>query len=178
MTSIHLRGILCASLVCRAKDDAEIGVSPRFRSARGATSRGYAAAGSRCEAGRSGQTPRGLEANGVDVGEGQSIRLTCSIGFSSWPFFKHEPDSLGWQEVLDLADRSLYLVKNSGRNAWMGVAARSDYRGQADYSVLNDFRTAESIGVISIHSSANAGFRVPHALAVRQSSPHDARAAS
>lgn len=100
-----------------------------------------------------------VEAAQFDVGDGQSIRLTCSIGFAAWPFFRHEPEALNWQEVLDLADRCLYLVKNSGRNAWMGVTARSDYRGQADYTVLNDFRTAESIGVITIHSSSAAGFR-------------------
>jgi diguanylate cyclase (GGDEF)-like protein len=120
-----------------------------------------------------------VEAAYFDVGEGQNIRLTCSIGFSTWPFFRHEPDSLGWQEVLDLADRCLYLVKNSGRNAWMGVAARSDYRGQADYSVLNDFRTAESIGVIAVQSSPSAGFRVPPPhIAARQTQSPGTRAVS
>jgi diguanylate cyclase (GGDEF)-like protein len=86
----------------------------------------------------------------------QRIRLSCSIGFASWPFFKHEPDALGWQEVLGLADRCLYLAKNSGRNAWLGIAARPDYRGRADYVILNDFVSAETAGILEIQSSASA----------------------
>jgi diguanylate cyclase (GGDEF)-like protein len=84
----------------------------------------------------------------------ENIRLTCSIGFASWPFFRHEPDALGWQEVLGLADRCLYLAKNSGRNAWIGLIVKPEYRGNTDCSVLNDFLAAETAGVLEIQSSA------------------------
>jgi diguanylate cyclase (GGDEF)-like protein len=84
------------------------------------------------------------------------IRLTCSIGFASWPFFGFEPDALGWQEILALADRCLYLAKNSGRNAWIGISARPDYRGETNAGILNDFREAESEGVIGIQTSTTS----------------------
>jgi diguanylate cyclase (GGDEF)-like protein len=96
-----------------------------------------------------------LESASFSITNDQTIRLTCSIGFASWPFFRHEPDAFGWEDVLGLADRCLYLAKNSGRNAWFGLAARWDYRGTTDCSVLNDLRAAESSGIVDIQSSAS-----------------------
>jgi len=96
-----------------------------------------------------------LESATFSVIKDQNIRLTCSIGFASWPFFKHAPDALGWEEVLGLADRCLYLAKNSGRNAWIGVKSRREYRGKADSSILNDFRAAESADIFEIQTSAS-----------------------
>jgi diguanylate cyclase (GGDEF)-like protein len=97
-----------------------------------------------------------VELASFTMADNQKIRLTCSIGYASWPFFKHEPDSLGWQDVLGLADRCLYLAKNSGRNAWIGLAARPDYQGRTDYGILNDLVLAESTGILEIQSSASA----------------------
>jgi diguanylate cyclase (GGDEF)-like protein len=98
-----------------------------------------------------------VESTAFTVNDQETVRLTCSVGFSVWPFFKHDPDALGWQDVLALVDRSLYLAKNCGRNAWMGVTARPDYRGHIESGMLNDFRSAESKGIIRIQSSASAG---------------------
>jgi diguanylate cyclase (GGDEF)-like protein len=95
-----------------------------------------------------------VESTEFIVSEDQVIRLTCSIGFASWPFFRHEPDALRWQDVLDLSDRCLYLAKNSGRNAWIGAVIRPEYSGNAEYAMLNDLRTAESAGIVEIQSSA------------------------
>jgi diguanylate cyclase (GGDEF)-like protein len=97
-----------------------------------------------------------IEATTFFVGnEHRTIRLTCSIGFAAWPFFKCAPDAVGWQDVLGLADRCLYLAKNSGRNAWIGVSCRPDYTGNAESRLLNDFRAAEAKGIIKIESSAS-----------------------
>jgi diguanylate cyclase (GGDEF)-like protein len=96
------------------------------------------------------------------VNNDKNIRLTCSIGYASWPFFGFEPDALGWQEILALADRCLYLAKNSGRNAWIGVSARPDYKGQTNPGILNDFWEAESEGIITIQSSSASPDKEPH----------------
>ena len=105
------------------------------------------------------------------VNNEQTLRLSCSIGFASWPFFRCEPDALGWREVLALADRCLYLAKNSGRNSWIGVRTPTDYAGPADVESLNDFRSAESKGIIRIQSSLTAGKRSePYYSSSRRSS--------
>jgi hypothetical protein len=86
--------------------------------------------------------------------------LTCSIGFTSWPFFSVHPKALEWQEVIGLADRCLYSAKESGRNAWKGFGVRPDYKGKAEFKALNDFGTAEAKGIVNpIPSSQDAKSR-------------------
>jgi diguanylate cyclase (GGDEF)-like protein len=96
-----------------------------------------------------------VESTAFFVSDDKTQRITCSIGFSSWPFFRSEPEALGWQDIFGLADRCLYLAKNSGRNSWIGVSTRSDYKGPAVAGMLSDFREAESRGIIRIQASAS-----------------------
>ncbi len=60
-------------------------------------------------------------ANAVfDVGNGQTARTTVSIGFASYPFLKHKPDLVSWEQVLGIADLAMYIAK-AERNAWAGL---------------------------------------------------------
>jgi len=61
-----------------------------------------------------------------EVGSGTSLRLTCSIGFASFPFFPSDPTRVSWPDVVNLADRGLYAAKRSGRNAWVGMVSSGD----------------------------------------------------
>jgi len=51
-------------------------------------------------------------------------RLTCSIGFSLFPFQTELPESTSWEDQVRIADRCLYTAKRSGRDAWVGIAGR------------------------------------------------------
>ena len=55
--------------------------------------------------------------------DGSGLAKTCSIGYACFPPARQFPQALGWQEVVEIADAALYLVKNSGRNGWYGVTA-------------------------------------------------------
>jgi diguanylate cyclase (GGDEF)-like protein len=58
-----------------------------------------------------------------DLGDGRVARLTCSLGFASYPFHRERSDALTWEQVVSVADRALYVAKTSGRNAWVGLAS-------------------------------------------------------
>jgi diguanylate cyclase (GGDEF)-like protein len=51
---------------------------------------------------------------------GETIRLTCSVGFALFPFHPEYPEGLGWQQVFQMADKSLYHAKEEGRNRLRG----------------------------------------------------------
>jgi diguanylate cyclase (GGDEF)-like protein len=62
-----------------------------------------------------------MAAHAFDIGDGHTIRRTCSIGFSLMPFLCADPDFMNWEEVVDVADHCLYVAKHAGRDAWVGV---------------------------------------------------------
>ena len=53
-----------------------------------------------------------------DIGDGQRLPMTCSIGLAEYPVFRDAPHSLGWEQAVELADAALYWVKRNGRNGW------------------------------------------------------------
>lgn len=58
---------------------------------------------------------------GFDIDLKQKMHLSCSIGYSMYPFSHHYPDSLSWEQVHLLADNALYKSKDAGRNQWTGM---------------------------------------------------------
>lgn len=54
-----------------------------------------------------------------DVGQGQTISCSCSIGVTAYPLSIHMPSALSWQNTLNLADLALYRAKQSGRDTWI-----------------------------------------------------------
>jgi diguanylate cyclase (GGDEF)-like protein len=56
-----------------------------------------------------------------DIGGGQSIRCTCSLGFSVFPFCPGDTATFSWEQVVAIADTCLYVAKHNGRNSWVGI---------------------------------------------------------
>lgn len=48
--------------------------------------------------------------------DARTLCLTASIGMREYPLFRDGEHRLGWQEMVELADRALYRVKRHGRN--------------------------------------------------------------
>jgi diguanylate cyclase (GGDEF)-like protein len=86
---------------------------------------------------------------------GESIKLTCSIGFSAFPFVAESPRALRWEDVLALADAGLYRAKQQGRNRVMGIlsgmSAHSHGRAAVDEVKLDVDRASES-GIVRLVS--------------------------
>jgi hypothetical protein len=58
------------------------------------------------------------------------VRKTCSIGWAPYPWSQNDVDWLCAEEVIDLADRAMYMAKTGGRNQSVGVLP-SDESGVA-----------------------------------------------
>jgi len=56
-----------------------------------------------------------------DVGNGVEIHKTCSIGWAPFPWFKDDVNMLSIDNVIEMADRALYIAKREGRNRAYGL---------------------------------------------------------
>lgn len=62
-----------------------------------------------------------IEGHAFSLPDGKPLKRTCSIGYSLFPFSTRQPGLLSWEQVLSLADCSLYRAKNAGRNRAIGT---------------------------------------------------------
>src|SRR5207244_778224 len=58
-----------------------------------------------------------------DVGGGQTVDVTCSVGLAAFPFASQA--ELAWEDVVELADRCLYAAKRAGKDCWAMVTPSS-----------------------------------------------------
>jgi diguanylate cyclase (GGDEF)-like protein len=52
---------------------------------------------------------------------GSLIRSTCSVGLSHFPFFDGALDSLDYEQIVEICDAAVYMVKASGRDGWVAI---------------------------------------------------------
>ena len=67
-----------------------------------------------------------VEDHRFSISETQTIRCTCSIGFAVYPPSVGQLSTFTWEQILEIADICLYAAKRNGRNAWVGVLAKTD----------------------------------------------------
>ncbi len=51
----------------------------------------------------------------------QELYRTCSLGWAAMPAYLEDPEALSHEAILELADKALYMAKQSGRNQAVGV---------------------------------------------------------
>jgi diguanylate cyclase (GGDEF)-like protein len=89
-----------------------------------------------------------------DVGSGMRVTQTCSIGFASFPLVREHPEAHGWQEVVNVADRMLYLAKEMGRDSWAGVCeAEGEPSDELSRRISEDLSGCISRGEIQCQTS-------------------------
>lgn len=72
----------------------------------------------------------------VTLASGQSLQVTCSIGFAPWPWGPAWPTPSDSEQTLRLADRALYRVKTSGKDGWAGFLPGPDADTRAAARIL------------------------------------------
>jgi diguanylate cyclase (GGDEF)-like protein len=73
-----------------------------------------------------------------DVGNGVEIHKTCSIGWAPYPWLKDDVGMLSMNNVIELADKALYLAKREGRNRAYGLLpAENVHKSTKSVSIEN-----------------------------------------
>ena len=96
----------------------------------------------------------------IDVGSGNTAEIGCSLGYAFYPFMPSRPAAAPWMKVLAVADRALYVAKESGRGAWVGITSAGE--GDAAEAIRKALEAPEE--------AAREG-----AIILRQSSHGDAK---
>ena len=97
-----------------------------------------------------------MEEKKFDVGLEQTVHLSCSIGFAFYPFDPARPTFFSWEQVIGVADRALYVAKESGRNIWAGILSTSRGRPADLFKRLNeDLETLVTEGIVELRDSGH-----------------------
>jgi diguanylate cyclase (GGDEF)-like protein len=75
-----------------------------------------------------------------DVGNGVEIHKTCSIGWAPYPWLKDGVGMLSMNNVIELADKALYLAKREGRNRGYGLLPTENARGSRESLSIENLR--------------------------------------
>lgn len=90
-----------------------------------------------------------------DLGNGQQLQRTCSVGFASFPFLEAHPRQQTWLEVVEIADQALYMAKHGGRNAWVGLYETESSLPETVFSqLIADAKAVLSTGEVRSVKSA------------------------
>ena len=97
-----------------------------------------------------------LASHRYQVGDGQFVRLTASIGLTMFPFMPARPHFLSWEQAVRIADQAAYLAKENGRDAWVGLYGNPKTPSEDLYAQLSD-NLEELIeqGMVELMSSIN-----------------------
>lgn len=90
-----------------------------------------------------------------DLGNGQQLQKTCSIGYAVYPFYPQVPNTLTWEQVVDTADRALYAAKNAGRDCWVGIASKPGVMLDMNPAVDKNLNLLLAKGAIEIEASVD-----------------------
>ncbi len=101
-----------------------------------------------------------VEQTSFNTSDSKDIKVTCSLGFASFPLCPESPRVYSWTSVVDVADMGLYAAKLSGRNGWVGIPkAISNIQLDTDINVLakrNEIDVVSSFNKItSLDSNIN-----------------------
>ncbi|MCQ2515706.1 MAG: GGDEF domain-containing protein [Saccharofermentans sp.] len=74
----------------------------------------------------------------TDPNTGVKHKLTCSIGYAVYPFFKDADSLLSLNDHIKLADMAMYYSKVNGRDQWHGLRSIQKPNGKIDKTLYTE----------------------------------------
>ena len=91
-----------------------------------------------------------------DLGPGIDVWMTCSIGWTPYPWLRDDVDALSVEDVLKLADQAMYCAKKMGRNQSVGLlpsAEAMSSKEKINLAMLGDVSKSALIEIVSTQNS-------------------------
>lgn len=95
----------------------------------------------------------------INTKKDKKIQLTCSMGYSHYPFNKNQPEQYNWENIIELADIALYAAKENQRNAWVGFESQQNLSSseQVILDIIKAIKNQEII--VNSNISGNIKFK-------------------
>lgn len=94
-----------------------------------------------------------VEEDGIDLSDGDAVKIGISIGVASNPFF---PDGTthDWHDALRLAARALQSARRAGANAWAGIWGIAAKDGGSTLTIARAPQQAAESGQVRLEASS------------------------
>ena len=95
-----------------------------------------------------------------ELGNGETGKLSGSIGFVLYPFARGVSGLMRWETVAALADQAAYIAKANQRNAWVGIYSRvNETTASALEGIRDEFEDLLQRGLVEIRTSISGDTR-------------------
>jgi diguanylate cyclase (GGDEF)-like protein len=81
---------------------------------------------------------KSVESAEIHVEGRAPLRVTCSVGYASYPLRAGEASTESWLRIIALADQATYMAKRNGRNRSAGLLAGPQSQRMGDTAVTPD----------------------------------------
>jgi len=85
-----------------------------------------------------------------EIANGDKIHRTVSIGYTTIPFDRAASCRLSCSQLIEVADKALYFVKEHGRNGWAGISAGDNF-DLKNFERIGNFDLLDKVSTEEIH---------------------------
>lgn len=94
-----------------------------------------------------------VERAGIDLSDGDALRISISVGIASFPFFPHGSRA-DWHDSLRLANRALQSARRAGVSAWASIWGLETKDDRSTVTIALAPQSAANSGLVLLEASS------------------------